>query len=258
MLKDIDIREKVAIESIKKAGEILVGSLDESVHMKIKSDETLVTEVDLKVEATILKLIREKFPKDSILSEETGNTTSDGPFRWIIDPLDGTHNYIRRISTIGSSIALQLEDTVVLGVIYMPFTRELYIAKRGNGTYCNGKKIRVSERDMNRATLVFDSNIISDKTGLMLDHFRKVTGNVFNLRMFGSTARSLSYLAEGKVDVEIEYTDKIWDFASGAILIEEAGGKVTDLGGNKWNTEMKEYLASNGLIHEHILKILNS
>ena len=178
-------------------------------------------------------------------------------YKWIIDPIDGTHNFIHNIEIFGTSIALEFRGMVILGVVYMPWTDEFYIAQKGKGAYCNGKRINVSKRILKDATMVYDSGIRRNKKQ-MLNGLNALVDKVFNVRMFGSTARSLTYLAEGKVDVEIEFNDKVWDFAAGLLLVEEAGGKATDFKGRPWNTETKGYIASNGIIHKSVLKIIKN
>ncbi len=250
-------RDKAGMEAARKSGRILIENFEKINKISKKPDGTLVTNVDLEMEEEIAKVIRAKFPKDEILSEENIYPVKNSPFRWIVDPLDGTHNYIRGINTVGTSIALEFNKEIIMGIIHMPFAKELYFACKGCGSYLNDKKISVSNRKLKESTLIYDSNIINEQTEVMLRHLKKLKNKVFIMRMFGSTARSLSYIAEGKADLEIEYTDKVWDFAAGALLIEEAGGKFTSHNGEKCNTDMKNYIASNGLIHSEVLKMLN-
>ncbi len=139
----------------------------------------------------------------------------------------------------------------------MPLANELYTAEKGKGAYLNNKKISVSERDLSRATLSYDSSIRYNKEP-MINCLEKVSDKVFNIRMFGSSVRSLSYIAEGKIELAIEFNDKPWDFAAGLLLVEEAGGRATDLQGNKWSTASTGYVASNGIVHEDILTIINA
>jgi myo-inositol-1(or 4)-monophosphatase len=251
-------RDKVGIEAAKKSGKILIDNFEKINKISKKPDGTLVTNVDLKMEKEIVKVIRAKFPKDEILSEENIYPVKNSPFRWIVDPLDGTHNYIRGVNIVGTSIALEFNKEIVMGIIHMPFAKEFYFACKGCGSYLNGKKISVSGRKLKESTLIYDSNVINEQTETMLEHLKKLKNKVFIMRMFGSTARSLSYIAEGKADLEIEYTDKVWDFAAGAILIEEAGGKFTNHQGKRWDIKNTDYIASNGIIHNQVLKIINS
>ncbi|MDD5455061.1 MAG: inositol monophosphatase [Candidatus Ratteibacteria bacterium] len=251
-------RDKIGIKAARKSGRILIDNFKKITKISKKSDGTLVTNVDLRMEKEIVKVIRAKFPNDEILSEENVYPVKDSPFCWIIDPLDGTHNYIRGINVVGTSIALAFNKQIVMGIIHMPFAKELYFALQGRGSYLNGKRISVSNRNLKQSTLIYDSNIINEQTETMLKHLKKIKGKVFIMRMFGSTARSLSYIAEGKADLEIEYTDKSWDFAAGAILIEEAGGKFTTHDGRKYDLKATDYIASNGIIHNQVLKIIKN
>ena len=250
-------REKIAIRACKETGRILMANFGKVVNIKSKGDRDLVTDIDKKAEKAIIKLIKKDFPEDDILAEESHYLSKGAAYKWIIDPIDGTHNFIHNIGIFGTSIALEFKDTVVMGVIYMPCTDELYIAQKGKGAYCNGRKINVSKRILKDATMVYDSGIRRNKKQ-MLHGLNRLVDKVFNVRMFGSTVRSLTYLSEGKVDVEIEFNDKVWDFAAGLLLVQEAGGEATDFKGRPWNTKTKGYIASNGIIHKSILKIMKN
>jgi len=252
----IEGRKKIAVEAAKEAGRILIDNFKKPIKIKSKKDRSLVTNIDLAAEGKIVKLIKGSYPKDNILSEESRYQTSDSEFKWIIDPLDGTHNYIHRIEIFGTSIALEFKNEVILGVIYLPVTKKLYIAQKNKGAYLNDRRINVSERRLKEATMVYDSSIRYNKE-IMLASLKRIADKVFNVRMFGSSVHHLSYLAEGKIDLDIEFNDKIWDFAAGLLLIEEAGGKATDFQGKKWNANTKGYIASNGIIHQDILKIIS-
>lgn len=254
---DLKTREKIGIEAAMKAGKVLVENFDKNHKISTKPDGTLVTDVDLRAEKEIMETIKAKFPEDEILSEENVYPVKGALYRWIIDPLDGTHNYIRGVNIAGTSIALEFNKEIVAGIIHMPFTKELYFASKGGGSYLNDRRIYVSKKSLKQSTLIYDSNIINEQTEIMIEHLKKLKNKVFIMRMFGSTARSLSYIAEGKADLEVEYTDKIWDFAAGAILIEEAGGKFTNHKGNRWDINNTDYIASNGIIHDEVLRIIN-
>ena len=258
MKLDLTRRKEIAVKAAEQAGRILVDNFGRTIKIKDKGDWSLVSEVDIAAEEKIIGLIKKACPQDSILSEEgRGKIAIGSDFKWIIDPLDGTHNYIKGITVFGVSIALEFKNEVVLGVIYMPLANELYTAEKGKGAYLNNKKISVSERDLSRATLSYDSSIRYNKKP-MIDCLERVSDKVFNIRMFGSSVRSLSYVAEGKIDLAIEFNDKPWDFAAGLILVEEAGGRATDLRGNKWSIASAGYVASNGIVHEDILTIINA
>lgn len=257
MKKELEIKErkKLAIKAAREAGNLLKTYFGRTIQVRAKGERSLVTNIDLKAEEKIVNLIKKDYPEDNILSEETKYQTFDSDFRWIIDPLDGTHNYIRGMENFGTSIALAYRDKVILGVIYLPMSDELYFAEKGKGAFLNQRKINVSRKDLDHTTMIYDSTIRLNK-GPMLKYLDGLVDFVFNIRMFGSTVRSLTYVAEGKADLEIEYNDKPWDFAAGLLLVEEAGGKATDLKGRRWSLNSKGYIASNRRIHSEVLKII--
>jgi len=255
MNTEIAGRKEIAIKAAKKAGKVLIDNFKKPIKAKAKGDRNLVTDIDLKAEDVIIKLIKGEFLEDSILSEESRYLRSKTEFKWIIDPLDGTHNYIHKIDVFGTSIALQFGGEVVLGVIYMPLTDELYVAQKHRGAYLNGRKLKVSERKLKESTLIYDSSIRYNKEP-MLKGLGKLADAVFNVRMFGSTARHLSYIAEGKTEIDVEFNDKVWDFAAGLLLVEEAGGKCVDFQGKRWNTNTRGYIASNSIVYKDILNMI--
>ncbi len=251
----LEQREKLALKACRQIGSLLLDNFNKKYQVKSKGDRDLVTDIDKKADRLICRLIKSHFPQDGILSEESPHSPSSSGYRWIIDPIDGTHNFIHHIAVFGTSCAVEYKGQVVLGVIYMPYTKELYIARKGRGAYCNGKRIKVSKRKLKAATLVYDSSIRYNKKE-MLAKLGKLVDKVFNLRMFGSTVRGLSFIAEGKAEIEIEFNDKVWDFAAGLLLVEEAGGKSTDFQGRPWSTKSGGYIASNGVVHKDLLKMM--
>ncbi|MFH1577759.1 MAG: inositol monophosphatase [Candidatus Omnitrophota bacterium] len=251
---EITARADIAIKAARQAGKMLSRRFGCIKKIKVKADRQLVTDIDLAAEAIIKDQILKNFPHDSILSEEN-SSEQESEFKWIIDPLDGTHNYIHNIDIFGVSVALAYRDEVVVGVIYMSQGDGLYFAQKKNGAYRNGKRISVSRRKMQDATLIFDSSLRNQKKR-MFKGLGRLIDQVFNLRMFGSTVRGLTYVAEGKTEAEVEYNDNLWDFAAGLLLVEEAGGRVTDLSGKKWNLRTKGYIASNRRIHNKILALI--
>ena len=250
---------KTAILAAQKAGDYLLKNFGKVKKIIKKGDRNLATEIDLTAEKIIVDILKKKFPTHQILSEETEKDLIEKEeFLWIIDPLDGTHNYIHKIEIFGVSIALSYKDEIILGVIYLPFTKELYWAQKNKGSFLNRKRIKVSQvKILKKASVSFDSAIRIDKDRI-LKVLGRISESVFNIRMFGSSARVLSYLASGKLDIAIEFSDYAWDCAAGKILIEEAGGKFTYLDGSKWSLEKRGYLASNKYLHSQVLKLVNS
>jgi len=251
---------ETAIRAAKEAGKILLDNFGKIKKISSKQDAaltSLVTNVDLKAEEKIAQIITQAYPDHDILSEEKVRTAKSSRYRWIIDPLDGTHNYIRQIPLFGICIALSYQGEVMMGVVNLPYFNQMLTAEKGKGAYLNGEKIAVSKRSLNEVTMIYDSSIRFDKKN-MFDHLGRLVDKIFNVRMFGSSSQNLSLLARGCVDLCIEYSDKPWDFAAGALIVEEAGGKVTDFDGNRWTTNTKRYVASNGRIHQEVLRILKS
>lgn len=246
----------LAIEAAKEAGKFLLDNFGKVNKVYSKGDRNLVTEIDKKAEEIIVEKIKTHFPSHGILGEEETKENLERDYIWIIDPLDGTHNYIRNIDIFGVSIGLVYKGKFILGVIYMPQEDELYVGEKDNGAYKNGKKISVSLRkNLKECSISFDSSIRYAPSRMLKD-LDKLAKNVFNIRMFGSSARTLSYIAEGKLDAAIEYNDKPWDFAAGVCLIEEAGGKFTDLEGNLPTYKTIGYITANPIIHKKIKSLI--
>ncbi|MCM8774538.1 MAG: inositol monophosphatase [Candidatus Omnitrophica bacterium] len=242
-----------AITLAKEAGNFLWNNFGKVKEIKAKGDRNLATELDKKAEEMIVERIKIKYPNHGILAEENEKSKLDNDWLWIIDPLDGTHNYIRNIDIFGVSIGVVFKGDFVLGVIYMPKDDELYVGEKNNGAYKNGKKIYVSSTNfLKECSVSFDSSIrySPDKMLPVLDNLAK---NVFNIRMLGSSARVLSYIAEGKLDFAIEFHDMPWDFAGGVCIIKEAQGEFTNLKGNPITHQTIGYIASNKIIHRQIL-----
>jgi myo-inositol-1(or 4)-monophosphatase len=215
-----------------------------------------VTNVDPQAQAMIIDAVKKKFPGHGIIAEEGLTRDVDAEYIWIIDPLDGTHNYIRGVPIFGVSIGVVRRDKFIGGVIYMPVEDELYVAETGNGAYKNGAAIKVStHQDLKECSVSYDSGIRYHPQAL-LPILGEIADKSFNVRMFGSSARALSYLAEGKVDISVEFEDQPWDCAAGICLIEQAGGKVTDLSGRPMAHTTIGYIATNGHTHGTVLDIV--
>jgi myo-inositol-1(or 4)-monophosphatase len=254
---EITPRKDIALKAAIEAGKMLKENFGKVKDIKTKSDRNLVSDLDLKADEIITDIIESKFEGDNILSEEKPIPEIKEGFTWIIDPIDGTHNYIRNIDIYGVSIGIAYGDKVVAGVIYMPSSNELYWAQKDKGAYCNDKRIRVSQREIRQSTIFFDSSI-RYKPDEILSSLGALADKVFNVRMLGSTVKGLAYVAQGKAELEVEYTDQVWDYAAGLHIIEEAGGRVTDLKGNEWNINIRGYIASNGVIHDEVLHTINN
>lgn len=247
----------LAINVAKTAGDFLLerfGKIGRIREKKEGQKMTLVTDVDIEAERKMARLIHRECPHHDILGEEGTAERKKSDYRWLIDPLDGTHNYIRGIPLFGVSVALEYKDEVVLGVINLPYFNQVFRAEKGKGALLNGEKIFVSKRNLEETIAVYDSTLRDDK-GLKISFLERLARRTFTIRSLGSAAIHQSLLARGSVDLIVEYQEAPWDFSAGALLVEESGGKITDMEGRSWNPYMPQYIASNGRIHDEILRI---
>jgi len=215
-----------------------------------------VTEIDRQCEELIVNSIRKYFLEHQILAEESGQTNQKGNHCWIIDPLDGTTNFIHAYPHSAISIALKENEDIILGVIYDPFRDELFHAEKGKGAFCNNRSIRVSKQnDVNYCLIAtgfpFKSRSFLDRYWLVLaDIFMNVSG----IRRTGSAALDLAYVACGRFDGFWELRLSPWDIAAGSIIVTEAGGKITDFEGKNNHIWTGDVIATNFLIHDFMLK----
>ncbi len=218
----------------------------------------LVTEADHASEAAILAVIKEKHPDHHILSEETGEIIQDSQYKWIIDPIDGTVNFAHGIPLNCVSIGIEKNGEMVLGAVYNPHINEFYFAEKGKGATLNDKPIRVSEQtEAIRACLVtgFPYTYINMPNG-PLDIFERFIRRGVPVRRLGSAAIDLCWVAAGRFDGFYEHKLEAWDSAAGYLIVEEAGGKVTDHEGNKFSPYQHRLLATNGKIHDELLRVI--
>lgn len=223
--------------------------------LKRKLNGQLVTEADIQSEKRIIEKIGNKFPEHSILSEEAGEIKRHSDFNWIIDPLDGTNNFVYQFPHFGVSIALEYRSEVILGVVYLPFFNELYVAEKNKGASMNNKPISVSKRELNDALMIYESELYFNNKK-PLKNLDKLIDSVFTTRIFGAPSLGLVSVASGKADIYILFAVEPGDIAAGGLIVEEAGGRVTDLNGRFWNPYKEQLVATNGKIHAEILKYL--
>jgi myo-inositol-1(or 4)-monophosphatase len=248
-----------ALDVARKSGALLKEMFSSKHQIHYKGDINIVTEADKMSENLIIQEIRREFPEHGILSEESDAINGDGKMRWIIDPLDGTTNYAHGYPVFCVSIALENEGEVVLGVVYDPMRNDMFVAVRGEGAYLNDKKLAVSSvNNLSRSLLAtgfpYD---IRDSQENNLDYFNAMAVNVQAIRRAGAAALDLAYLAAGRFDGFWELKLKPWDTAAGCLLVTEAGGVISDIAGDKWHLQSPNLLASNGLIHEQMKKVLS-
>ncbi len=252
-----------AIQTAREAGAILSDRLGRALQVSNKGAIDLVTEADLASEKLIIERIKSHYPRHAILAEESGDSagvelvSGKREWKWIIDPLDGTTNYAHGYPCFCVSIALERAGAIEVGVIYDPTRDEMFAAERGQGATLNGRSIRVSKvEDLNSAMLCtgFPYNV-RERPNFARD-FANFTMEAQAVRRDGSAAIDLAYLACGRFDGFWEDGLKAWDVAAGLLLIEEAGGYITDFNGARLDIYTPKVLASNGLIHDAMMKVL--
>lgn len=218
----------------------------------------LVTEADHASEKAIFKVIQAAFPTHFILSEETGEMAQDSDFKWIIDPIDGTINFANGIPICCVSIGVEQKGEMILGAVYNPFMNELFFAEKGKGATLNDKKIKVSDKDnLLTSCLVtgFPYQYLDTQNG-PLQIFEKFIRKAIPVRRLGSAALDLCWTAAGRFDGFYEHKLQAWDSAAGYLIVQEAGGMVTDLKGNPYNPYQPGIIASNGKIHAALLDVI--
>lgn len=254
----MEIKE-LAVGAALRSGALLRENLGRAGHIEFKGAVDIVTELDKRSEALITESIRKAFPGHGILAEETPEVAAAGPFRWIIDPLDGTTNYAHGFPVFCVSIAFEEAGEVRLGVVYNPMLDELFVAEKGAGAYLNGQRIAVSKvATMDRGLLAtgFPYDLRTSEAN-NFDHFSNFSRKAQAIRRAGAAALDLSYTAAGRFDGFWEMKLKPWDVAAASLLVKEAGGAITDFSGGPFSIESDECLASNGLIHGEMVTVLS-
>lgn len=219
----------------------------------------LVTQADNESEEAIFEVIRQEFPGHFILSEESGELKMDSNIKWIIDPIDGTVNFANGIPICCVSIGVEQNGEMVLGAVYNPFINEFFFSERGRGATLNDKPIKVSDKtDLLRSCLVtgFAASYLNEPNGPMEVLDNLVRQNI-PVRRLGSAAIDLCWVAAGRFDGFYEHNLKAWDSAAGFLIVEEAGGKVTDFKGDRYSPYQPNLLATNGKIHDDLLLAIN-
>lgn len=250
----------VAIEAVRKAGQILREELGKERVITHKGVIDLVTDVDRRSEAAIVEVIRAAFPDHAVVGEEGGEIAGApgrGGYTWLIDPLDGTTNYTHGFPCFCVSVGVACEGVPVAGAIYDPTREELFTALRGEGAYFNGHRLRVSTvKDLDDALLATGFPADLRETRMNLDHFTNFCLVAQAVRRPGSAALDIAYVAAGRLDGFWELRLSPWDMAAGALMVEEAGGRLSEVDGSPFTVFGKGIVASNGLIHDVILSVL--
>lgn len=250
-----------AVTAARTAGDFILKHLGQltSADIHVKQTFDFVTRADLQSESIILEAIGRKFPTHSFLTEESETAETPREFRWIIDPLDGTTNYIHGFPVFAVSIALEHKGDIVIGVVFDPLRDELFHAVKGQGSYLNNKRINVSAVSSIQSSLVSTGFPFRKKE--MTDSYLRVFSEVFHevsdLRRAGSAALDLAYVASGRCDGFFELNLSPWDIAAGSLLIGEAGGCISDFRGENSYMKSGNVVAGNQFVHSQLVKIIN-
>ena len=248
-------------KAAREAGQLMKERFNSGFRVDTKDGvNDLVTEVDHASEKLIMDIIRSAFPDHFILSEEVGEIKMDSAYKWIIDPIDGTVNYANGIPICCVSIGVEHEGKMILGAVFNPFMDEFFFTEKNAGAYLNDRRIHVSDKDN-----VMHSCLV---TGFPYTYLEMINGplEVFGrfirkgipVRRLGSAAIDLCWVAAGRFDGFYEHKLNAWDSAAGFLLVEEAGGKVTDFEGNPYSPYQPHIVATNGKIHDELLTWINN
>ncbi len=247
--------ENFLLEITKKSGDFLMEKFKkrEELFLVRKRSKDVVTEYDKKNDQLILEEIARKFPSHGVLAEESGFNKKDSDYLWIVDSLDGSGNFANGNPLFSVCIAISYKGEVVLGSVYAPAIDEFYFAKKGEGVFLNSKKIKVSEnKKVEDSYLFFCDGYVKDKKNLA-QKVSQIFERAIDFRKIGSAGVELGWVASGRGDGFIIFEGDPWDVAAGKLLVEEAGGLVTDFNGDRWSPKRGSYVFSNGKIHDELL-----
>tara|TARA_Y100000590_G_scaffold397706_1_gene479433 strand:+ start:1636 stop:2421 length:786 start_codon:yes stop_codon:yes gene_type:complete len=249
----VKVCRKAAKSLIRDFGEV------EKLQVSIKGPGDFVTATDKKVEKIIIEELQKARPNYSILSEEVGQIQNDDEFRWVIDPIDGTANFLHGIPHFAISIGLEQDKEIICGIIYDPIKDEMFLAEKGNGSYLNNQRIRVSARSKLKNCIIFTGGPRQNAKNkeLSLNEYKKFSSILQTpIRKMGSASLDMAYVAAGRCDGFWQRNLNYWDIAAGIILVREAGGFVTDFDGNAEFLKNETILATNSQINQEMIEVL--
>ncbi len=248
---------------VREAGALILDAASRDLDVKKKGDSDFVTNIDLAVQNLIRERLSALAPDIAFLSEEGCDTVADGagaPY-WVLDPIDGTMNFIRGIPHCSVSLALVRDGVTVLGIVYAPNTDEMFYAERGGGAFLRNTRLRVTENEELKNALIGigTAPYYKPDTAECFEIYRRLFLESVDLRRLGSAAIDICYVAAGRFDAYYEYMLSIWDYAAARLILEEAGGRLTNFENIPTANERKSpVLASNSLLHEKLLNIINN
>ena len=250
------------VKACRKASKTIIRDFGEieNLQVSLKGPGDFVTASDKKVEKILINELQEARPSYSILSEEIGQINNDKSFKWIIDPIDGTANFLHGIPHFAISVGLEHDGEIICGIVYDPIKDEMFVAEKGNGSYLNNQRMRVSSRSKLKDCIVFTGGpkLESKNKELALEEYKKFSSKILiPIRKLGSASLDMAYVAAGRCDGFWQRNLNYWDIAAGIILVKEAGGFVTDFEGENRYVENKTILATNSRISKEMIEVLN-
>lgn len=253
--------KEFAIGLVLRAGNILMREFRKLApeQIRFKKKRELVTKHDLSVDKFMVEKIRAAYPDHAILSEEEGfRRKAKSDYMWVIDPLDGTTNYIMRHTFFASTLAILKRGEPILGVIYAPYTRELFVAEKGRGAFKNEEKMHVSnENNLKNSFITFAYSHEPQSLKRAIGAYQHFEFEARSMRHFGSSSLELAFVAAGRVEAQIITPPvRIWDVAAGVLMVKEAGGMVTDFQGRSSRIAYNGLVASNSRVHNKILQVI--
>ena len=249
------------VKACRKASKTLIRDFGEieNLQVSLKGPGDFVTNCDKKVEKILIDELLKARPSYSILSEEIGEINNDDSFKWIIDPIDGTANFLHGIPHFAISIGLEHNKEIVCGIIYDPIKDEMFTAEKGNGSYLNNQRMRVSSRSKLEDCIIFTGGPKREaKNGelALKEYYKFSTKLLIPIRKLGSASLDMAYVAAGRCDGFWQRNLNYWDIAAGIILVKEAGGFVTDFNGENEYIQNKTILATNAKINKEMIEVL--
>jgi myo-inositol-1(or 4)-monophosphatase len=248
---------ETAAEIAREAGALLANYFERRVAFELKGEFDLVTEADRASERLVVERLRTHFPTHSIVAEEGGGHESASEYRWFVDPLDGTTNFAHGFPVFNVTLGLERAGEPVAGVVYDPIRQEMFAAERGAGAYLNNRRIKVSATKLLGDSLA-STGFPSPKrhNNINIHFYYQLAMASHGVRRTGSAAIDLAWVAAGRLDFFWEFGLKPWDMAAGTLLVQEAGGRTSDMHGGPHSVTASEHLlADNGLLHDPILEI---
>ena len=251
----------MGIRAVRSAGDFITRCIDQSQGFSVteKSRNDYVSEVDRRAELLIIDTLRKAYPDHAILAEESGRQEG-GDYQWIIDPLDGTTNFLHGFPQFAISVALKHKGILEQGIIYDPLRQELFTASRGDGAHLDGRRIRVAQLNSLEGSLIgtgFPFRSL-DRLDSYIEVFRELTAVTAGIRRAGAASLDLAYVASGRLDGFWEYGLEQWDIAAGALLIREAGGFISDIDSDSPWTDGGNVVAGNLAVHDCLLEVIRA